>query len=204
MLSQSVSPGLENVIHNLTEDTIYSFRVLISNSVGVVPTNRRQICKLLRLFFCIIIYSHLLCNYMYIVTTDVQNVTATPVESMDAFVVQCDFITGSNAKGCMFVLEGEFENITANLEQNDSEIVNVSHPLSCYCEIFAFDIESDGSVGTLAVPGILLTGSITNDIISRLYYPIYTIFASIWRNGDFFFVFHAISHFYWPKSVLFT
>ena len=26
----------------------------------------------------------------------------------------------------------------------------------------------------------------------------------IWRNGDFLFVFHAISHFYWPKSVLFT
>ena len=26
----------------------------------------------------------------------------------------------------------------------------------------------------------------------------------IWRNGDFFFVFHAISHFHWPKSVLFT
>ena len=75
---------------------------------------------------------------------------------MNAFVVQCVFITGSNAQGCMVVLVGELENITANLEQNGSKVLNVSHPLSCYHEIFAFDIESDGSVGTLAVPGVLV------------------------------------------------
>ena len=88
------------------------------------------------------------------VTTDVQNVTATLTETMDAFVVQCDFITGSNAQGCMVVLVGEFGNITINLEQNGCDILNVSHPLSFYHEIFAFDIETDGSVGTLAVPGV--------------------------------------------------
>ena len=77
---------------------------------------------------------------------------------MNAFVVQCDFITGSNAQGCMVVLVGEFDNITANVEQNGCEVLNVSHPLSFYHEIFAFDIESDGSVGTLAVPGVLVGG----------------------------------------------
>ena len=45
VLSQSVSPGVENVIHNLTENTIYSFRLLVSNGVGVVSTNIRQICE---------------------------------------------------------------------------------------------------------------------------------------------------------------
>ena len=76
---------------------------------------------------------------------------------MNAVVVQCDFITGSNAQGCMVVLVGEFDNITANLsnlEENGSKVLTISHPLSCYYEIFAFDIESDGSVGTLAVPGV--------------------------------------------------
>ena len=79
---------------------------------------------------------------------------------MESFVVQCDFISGSNAQGCMVVLVGELGNITVdinNLEQNGSKIVNVSHPLSCYHKIFAFDIESDGSNGTLAVPGVIMT-----------------------------------------------
>ena len=84
---------------------------------------------------------------------------------MDAFVVQCDFITGSNAQGCMVVLVGEFDNVTANLsilEQNCFKVLNVSHPLSCYREIFAFDIESDGSAGTLAVPGVLVIDGVIN------------------------------------------
>ena len=84
---------------------------------------------------------------------------------MNAFVVQCDFITGSNARGCMVVLVGEYDNITANLsnlEENSSKVLNVSHPLSCYHEIFAFDIESDGSVGTLAVPGVFKISNPSN------------------------------------------
>ena len=88
---------------------------------------------------------------------------------MDAVVVQCDFITGSNAKGCMVVLVGEVDNVTytamLTLEHNGCEVLNVSYPLSCYYEIFAFDIESDGSVGMLAVTGVLLTDSTSNDIL---------------------------------------
>ena len=39
------------VIHNLIENTIYLFRVLlVSNSVGVVSTNKRQICELFQIF----------------------------------------------------------------------------------------------------------------------------------------------------------
>ena len=42
------------------------------------------------------------------VTTDIQNVTATLIETINAFAVQCDFITGSNAQGCMVELVGDF------------------------------------------------------------------------------------------------
>ena len=86
-------------------------------------------------------------------------VTATALEEKDnVFIVQCDFITGSNAQGCMVVLVGEFDNITANLTRNNpcvSLAVNVTQNY-CYDIVFGFDIESDGSVGTLAVPGVII------------------------------------------------
>ena len=48
VLSQSVSPGVENIMY---ENTIYSFRVLlVSNSVAVVSTNKHQICELFPIF----------------------------------------------------------------------------------------------------------------------------------------------------------
>ena len=101
---------------------------------------------------------------MRAVTTDVQNVTATLIETMNGFVVQCDFITGSNAQGCLVVLVGEFDNVTANLSILKQ---NISYSLSCYHVIYAFDIESDGSVGTLAVPGVIvLRNSETSSCLS--------------------------------------
>ena len=69
VLSQSVSPGVENIIHNLTENTIYSFRVLVFNSVGVVSTNRGQVCELISFNYLIVtiiifytFYSHHRCT----------------------------------------------------------------------------------------------------------------------------------------------
>ena len=76
---------------------------------------------------------------------------------MNTVVVQCDFITGSNAKGCMVVLVGEFGNITQTLNITNSckmEIFNSTDPITFH-EVFAFDIESEGSIGTLAVPGVI-------------------------------------------------
>ena len=35
--------------------------------------------------------------------------------------LQCDFITGSNALGCMVILVGEFNNITVNLTKESKE-----------------------------------------------------------------------------------
>lgn len=66
-------------------------------------------------------------------------------------------MTGSEAKGCMVVLLGESENTTVTLMRNISDtekmiVHRLAYPLSCYDRVLAYDIESDGSTGTLAVP----------------------------------------------------
>ena len=71
------------------------------------------------------------------------------------FRVQCDFIPGSDVQGCMIVLVGDYNNVSVTLlmNQTNSEIINVTTSVSCYKRVIAFDIEYDGQIGTLAVPG---------------------------------------------------
>ena len=89
-------------------------------------------------------------------TTDVQMIEAVVLSDV-TFRVQCDFITGSDAQGCMIVLVGDYNNVSVTLLMNltNSEIINVTTSVSCYKRVIAFDIEYDGQVGTLAVPGKL-------------------------------------------------
>ena len=82
-----------------------------------------------------------------------QGVTAEAIETGNSFVVWCDFISGSEAHGCLVVILGVRDNITVEVERGSSLVLNISAPLSCYCDVLAFDIERDGSVGTQAVPG---------------------------------------------------
>ena len=91
-------------------------------------------------------------------TTDVQGVTATAMEANNSFMVRCDFIPSSDAQGCLVVLLGVHDNITVEVERNSSLVLNVSHPLSCYNAVFAFDIESDGSVESQAISGEIRLG----------------------------------------------
>ena len=95
---------------------------------------------------------------MYTDTTDVQEVQARQIRN--DIQIQCNFITGSDAQGCMVVLVGDAINTTVNVTRCDahscSVVILISQPLSCYFEMFAYDIESDGSVGTLPIPGELL------------------------------------------------
>ena len=76
-------------------------------------------------------------------------------------MLQCTFAIGSDARGCRVVFVGESGNMTKNLIRlTGSEITietfNVTSPLYCYTEVLGFDIESDGSLGVLAVPGVIL------------------------------------------------
>ena len=79
-------------------------------------------------------------------------------ESEKMFIVECDFIPGSDARGCMIVLVGEDYNTTVNAsrcEYHAKGMITVICPLTNYIRVIAYDIESDGSVGSLAVQGKL-------------------------------------------------
>lgn len=155
MHEQSFSAtNLENiVIENLIVDTEYSFTLLIANTVGVVSSKSRQFCELTSVFLA----SKLLTIVpTHVDTTDVQMVTAAAIENMNSFQVYCEFITGTDARGCVVVLVGELDNLTSCLDRNNSKFLTSTIPLSCYHEIFAYDIENDGMNGTLAIPGVLV------------------------------------------------
>ena len=92
-------------------------------------------------------------------TTDVQTVTAN-IEDGYTMTVQCSFLTGSNARGCMVVLTSlygeESQNLTRNITTNLAmSTITLNYVQSCYHGVEAFDVESDGTVGSLAVPGML-------------------------------------------------
>ena len=92
-------------------------------------------------------------------TTDVQNVTATLIAGVNASTIQCEFITGSTASGCMVVLTGFMAyhvNLTRDPNTNSTTLtVTLDNPPSCYTGVVAFDIEADGLIGSLPVPGQL-------------------------------------------------
>ena len=149
-------------INNLPDNKAYSFSVVVWNSVGNVSTAGRTICELLTVKH---VHNDIasLDTCSYADTTDVQIVTALMQEDTQSFLLQCDFIASSNAQGCMVVLVGEFENITGNVTRdvdNNSKshtaVLNAMYPLSNYSTVFGYDIEFDGSIGTLAVPGVLV------------------------------------------------
>ena len=97
----------------------------------------------------------------YADTTDVQNVTVYEVEGSNSVTVHCNFISGSDALGCVVILVGEVTNTTVMVDREDNTGVGVASteqlplPLGCYRDVMAFDVEADGSNGTFPVPGAL-------------------------------------------------
>ena len=91
-------------------------------------------------------------------------VRALPTKDHRAFYVYCDFLEGSDAKGCMIVLSGTFNNVTVNIlrtqpnSESVNDTVNVEVPTFCYNKMYAFDIEYDGVIGKLAIFGQLTMG----------------------------------------------
>ena len=105
-------------------------------------------------------------------TTDVQSVKVAEVADSESVWIKCSFMAGSDATGCMVVFLGELGNTTVTLMKDVNDKVKMivhklPFPLVCYDQVFAYDIESDGSTGTLAVPGIMqVTRYLTREVCS--------------------------------------
>ena len=103
-------------------------------------------------------------------------VKAIVLSDEHTIIIQCDFIGGSDAQGCVVVIVGEVDNLTATVTRNDStlsvgSIAIPSHrTTSQYVDIFGYDLEAGGSVGKVGVPGELYHVNIAtnNVVIGRL------------------------------------
>ena len=115
-------------------------------------------------------YGYHCCVHVYINYTDTTDVQVVGVNTLDeelhVIVIRCDFITGSSAQGCVVTLVGGYgiENLVVNLTRRGNAlcahstctvIVKATYPAACYSEVFAYDLEEDGSVGSLPIPGYI-------------------------------------------------
>ena len=81
------------------------------------------------------------------------------LDGQHSFIVECEFIPGSDAQGCLAILVGELDNVTVNLTRSSSSkvgTVEVANVPSSYFKVVAFDVEHDGSVATLSIPGDII------------------------------------------------
>ena len=99
----------------------------------------------------------------YLVTSDVQSVSATVVEE-STVAIQCLFIHGSDALGCKVVLVSNCSNVSdiyANISRNNnvtmsaSGKLNLAHNISCYSRVFAFDIDINNTISNLTIEGMI-------------------------------------------------
>ena len=73
--------------------------------------------------------------------------------------VQCLFIHGSDALECKVVLVSKCQNVRdvqVNLSRSDKAASgrhNLAHTISCYNQVFAFDIDINNTISNLSVEG---------------------------------------------------
>ena len=94
-------------------------------------------------------------------TTDVQTVRVEETDNLGSVIVICSFISGTDASGCKVEFVGELTNTSVNFTRENDEresVISFTLPfhLSCYFQVLGFDLEHDGSTGTLSVPGMIV------------------------------------------------
>ena len=118
------------------------------------------------IMLALILFSFIHLNYTD--TTDVQNVTVNELEN-NSFLVECHFMMNSTPYGCMVVITSvHYEDVVLNLTRMSNsqansvtvqDIVKVNRPAVCYKHVSGFDIESNGAIGSLPIPGQLVMNS---------------------------------------------
>ena len=86
-------------------------------------------------------------------TTDVQSVQIDRVVGTSNYSIQCGYVMGSDARGCVYSITGAGVTESGNITRADSEegvIVELADA-ACYSEVLVYDWESDGSTGTLPI-----------------------------------------------------
>ena len=169
--------SLENFIKadNLSEDAIYVFRLSATNSVSTVSTNLSQeVCttniiiitiEVIWVWIWVAVIFTITCLCIILDTTDIQLVAISVRETINEILIVCNFILGSDARGCAVELIGHVDKniIKFNYRRNDIResvvLYELPCPLSCYYKVHAFDIEADGSIAILLVPVVLLYGN---------------------------------------------
>ena len=88
--------------------------------------------------------------------------------------IQCWFIHGSDALGCVVVLISDHpgvNNKTMNMSRNAmlaSGTFNLIQPSSCYTRILAFDIEANGALSDLTIDGNVQSDSTQYTLCSSM------------------------------------
>ena len=92
----------------------------------------------------------------YSATSDVQAISATAVGE-STIDIQCWFIHGSDALGCKIVLVSDYPSVnneqTVFLRSNisGSGQLTLTHKVSCYHQVFAFDFEVNNTLSNLII-----------------------------------------------------
>ena len=93
-------------------------------------------------------------------TLDVQSINATVVGE-STIDIQCHFIHGSDALGCKVVLVSNCSNISdihTNISKGKtsaSKQLTLTDNISCYHQMFAFDIEVNNTISNLFIEGMI-------------------------------------------------
>ena len=96
--------------------------------------------------------------WLFSCISDVQAISATAVGE-STIDIQCWFIHGSDALGCKIVLVSDCPSIndeqTILLRSNTSASghISLTHKVSCYHQVFVFDIEVDNTLSNLSIEG---------------------------------------------------
>ena len=148
----------ETFLNGLEDNKMYTYSVTAINTRGMLQLIQKKFFVSLTIMIGVIATCHLICKFL--ATSDVQNVTAIEIDEYTV-EVHCYFINGSDAQGCLSsnLIHVKSKSIELILMENDSmawSVANLAHPISCYHQAFAFDIETGGNISDLAIEGCVV------------------------------------------------